>query len=141
MRPVPNPLDPGETLAAAAAQLSQVDDGVLPVADADGTYLGVVTAHSVSDALAQGEPDLSPTNLLVELPTRVTCADFVITGVQALDASGLGAVPVFAEHGPEVVGWFDYRTALRVLEPRIDVSEPPNSPAASLLPAIGGSSR
>ncbi len=117
MRPVPRPLSCEDSLAVAAALLGRVDAGVLPVADGDGTYVGVVTAHSVSDALAHGESDLSPAHLLVELPSRVTSADSVSSGVRALDTSGLGAIPVFAEQGQEVVGWFDYRAALQALEP------------------------
>ena len=128
MGPVPNSLSPSDTLATAAAQLSGVDDGVLPVGRADGTYLGVVTARSVSEALAQDEPDRSPAQLLVELPTRVTSTDSVSAGVHALDISGLAALPVFAPHGREIVGWFDYRTALDALEPSGDAAKPTDRP-------------
>jgi chloride channel protein, CIC family len=120
MRPVPVALAPEDTFALAAAELGTVDDGVLPVADGAGTYLGVVTAHAVSEALAQGEPDASPIRLLLEKPVRVTADDPLSTGVRALDASGVAAIPVLAGRGRELVGWFDHRSALLALGPRME---------------------
>jgi CIC family chloride channel protein len=124
MRPVPPALRSTDTLAIAAVRLSEVDHGVLPVADPDGTYLGVITTRSVSEALAQGEPDVSPARALVELPDRVRGEDPVSLGVRALDAGGVGAVPVFDRLGHEIEGWFDYRAALDALEPTAATADP-----------------
>jgi CBS domain-containing protein len=105
-----------DDLATAAQRLADVRDGVLPVARPDGTYLGVITAGTVTRALAQGDPNQTPANLLVELPSRVSVEDPVGSGVQALAVSGLPAVPVLDEDGRQIVGWFDHRLALAALE-------------------------
>jgi CIC family chloride channel protein len=116
MAPVPEPLMATDDLTAAAHRLATDQDGVLPVARTDGTYLGVVTARAVTDALAHGDPDQTPSNLLVELPSRVTVNDMIGTGVQALAISGMPAVPVVDEDGHRIVGWFDHRLALATLD-------------------------
>jgi len=117
MRPVPSPVAATDTLAEAATRLSDLDEGVLPVAGPDGAYLGVLTARSVTEALAQGEADAAPARSLVELPTRVRTSDPLSVGIQALDTSGLTALPVFARQGRAIVGWFDEAAALEALGP------------------------
>jgi chloride channel protein, CIC family len=116
MQPLPTPLVASDTLAEAAIRLRGDGDGVLPLAEADGTYLGVITARAVSAALAHGDPDTTMVLGFAELPARVTTSDPIAFGVEALDTSGLVAVPVFSSRGRELVGWFDYRTALDALE-------------------------
>jgi len=137
MRPVPDALAPEDTFSAAADRLSRVDGGVLPVADADGTYLGVVSVRAVSDALAGGGAGQSSADVLVELPVRVTASDPVSAGVEALDSSGLGAIPVFGQDGHEVVGWFDYPTALHALEPGVASVGSQNHAVVPEEPAVG----
>ena len=90
--------------------------GVLPVTR-DGTYLGIITARAVSEALFDGRHEATPAELLVELPSLVREDTEVADAIRALDASECGALPVLAATGPEVVGWFDYRDALSGLEP------------------------
>lgn len=115
MSPMPRPIDADGAVAEAATRLAAVEGGVLPLADCQDGYLGVVTARTISDALASGTPDQEPVRGLGELPARLLETDFVDAGVEALDASGLEAIPVLDDRGREVVGWFDRRTALTQL--------------------------
>jgi CIC family chloride channel protein len=118
MKPVPAPLPADVALPIAAERLARSVYGVLPVAQQDGTHLGVLTARAVAEAIADGQHDATPAQLLVELPTTLRENDDVDHGIQALDHSGCGAVPVLAAAGNEVVGWFDYRDALTTLGTR-----------------------
>lgn len=48
-----------------------------------------------------------------EIPSVLREDEHVDEGIRALDLSGAGTVPVLAADGDRVVGWFDYRAALR----------------------------
>ena len=116
MRPVPAPLSGEVTLEVAAALLARSPYGVLPVTRPDGSYVGVLTARAVAEAIADGQHDTSTAELLVERPTTLREDDDVDHGIQALDHSGCGAIPVLGASRDEVVGWFDYRDALTTLD-------------------------
>jgi|GEM_PF-3936397 len=54
MLPVPAALQVGDSLVEAARALARSRQGELPVLDA-GAYAGTVSAHSVAEALADGD--------------------------------------------------------------------------------------
>jgi len=115
MRPLPTGLDARTPLVEAAAVLSRTPYGVLPVANLDGSYLGILTARAVAEALADGEHDTERAAIMTELPARLQEDDTVETAVQALNLSGCGGIPVFGAEGHEPVGWLTYRDALAAL--------------------------
>ena len=117
MKPLPPALTADAHLADVADQLARARYGVLPVADRHGTFLGVVTARAVSEALSDGRHESTPAQLMVEYPTSLREDADIADGIRALDLSDCGAIPVLGTDGPEVVGWFDYRDALAALEP------------------------
>lgn len=117
MKPLPGAIAADARLADVALELALSRYGVLPVTRDDGTYLGVVTARAVSEALADGRHEAAPAHLLVELPSPIREDTDVADAVAALDTSDCGALPVFATEGVDVVGWFDYQAALNSLEP------------------------
>ncbi|HEX2895811.1 MAG TPA: chloride channel protein [Marmoricola sp.] len=115
MAAVPPSLPAETTLSVAAQALRESQYGVLPVVDADGTYLGVLTVRAVSDALAEGPNEAETTTTvrsLVEIPSTLREDEHVDDGIRALDLSGSGAIPVLSASDDRVVGWFDYRAAL-----------------------------
>ncbi len=118
MKPLPAPLAADLPLSVAADHLTRSAYGVLPVAGPDGTYLGVLTARAVTEAIADGRHNAVPAEMLVELPEPVRENDDVDEAIQVLDHSRCDAVPVFAADREDVVGWFDYRDALTTLARR-----------------------
>ena len=115
MKPLPKGIDASTPLVDAAARLSRTPYGVLPVANVDGSYLGILTARAVAEALADGEHDTEKAAIMTELPATVKEGDTIEKAVQALNLSGCGGIPVFGSEGGEPVGWLTYRDALAAL--------------------------
>lgn len=115
MRPLPVGLDAATPLTDVAARLAVTPYGVLPVADLDGGYLGVLTARAVAEALAGGFERTERAAIITELPATVTEDGTLDDAVRALNLSGCGGVPVFPVGGGEPVGWVTYRDVLPAL--------------------------
>ncbi|WP_221176402.1 chloride channel protein [Nocardioides marmorisolisilvae] len=115
MAAVPEALPHDASLVEASHALAASRYGVLPVSDRSGGYAGVVTARAVSEAISDGRHDTSPVDLVIELPVAVRVTDPLDVGIQALDRSGCGAIPVLSGTGTDAVGWFDYQIALDAL--------------------------
>ncbi|GAA2486552.1 chloride channel protein [Terrabacter carboxydivorans] len=111
MTPVPAPVASTSSLVEVAAALAGTPFGVLPVVDPDGAPLGVVSARTVSDALADGRHDAAAASLVAEVPTTVAADEPLGAAAEALSRNGIDAAPVVDEGGT-VVGWIDYRALL-----------------------------
>jgi CIC family chloride channel protein len=114
MGPLPAAIQGESTLAEAAQRLARASYGTLPVAQ-DGTYLGIITARTVAEAIADGQPNRTAADQVLEVPLRVRTTDHVEDAIKALDRSDVGALPVSAATAEDMVGWFDYDTALAAL--------------------------
>ena len=117
MRPVPTTISADTTLRETANLLARARYGVLPLANAKGRYIGVVTARAIAEALADGQHDIDPAKLLVELPVTLREDDQLDQAIEALDGSGISAIPVLAAEGDQPVGWIDIRDTLRAMNP------------------------
>ena len=115
MRPLPAPVEGGTPLVDVAARLSTTSYGVLPLRADSGRYDGIITARAVSAALADGEHDVVPAELVTELPAPVTADDTLDRVIEALNESGVGGMPVLDPQTREPVGWVTYRDALAVV--------------------------
>jgi CIC family chloride channel protein len=115
MKPLPTGIDARTPLVAVAARLSRTPYGVLPVANVDGSFLGILTARAVAEALAGGHHDTDRAAIITELPAKVHEGDTIEKAVQALNLSGCGGIPVFGTESGEPVGWLTYRDALAAL--------------------------
>ncbi len=124
MRPLPAGVDARTPLPKAAEQLSHTPYGVLPVTNLDGSFLGILTARAVAEALAAGEDTTRKAAIMTEFPATVTDADTVEEAIQALNLSGCGGIPVFGDSGTPV-GWVTYRDALRTVS--VDVPQAPTT--------------
>ncbi|TDU83269.1 CIC family chloride channel protein [Kribbella voronezhensis] len=113
MTAVPGPINAERPLREVAVSLARSASGVLPVLDAEGEYVGVVTARVVAEALADGRHDADPASLALELPVEVGEDDHLDQAIEALDRSGCAAVPVLT--AGRIAGWISYRTALNAL--------------------------
>lgn len=116
MEPLPTPLPASTQLADAADVLSRSGHGALPVLDADGVYLGVVTAQAVAEALAE-QPNGAPTMVrdLAEPPPRITADQQLATALHALVAAPGTGLPVLDSGKERPVGWLSHQSALKAL--------------------------
>lgn len=117
MEALPVPLVSTTPLTQAAAALAKAAYGVLPVRDADGAFVGIITARAVAESLADGGATTGNTPTMNELPSRIREGDTVDAALKALTAAGCGAVPVYPDVGDEPTGWITYPAALRALGP------------------------
>jgi chloride channel protein, CIC family len=111
MLPVPTPVTEHQPLLDVARVLGSSSHGVLPVSDGEGRYLGVIAARAVAETMADGHHDATPASILLQLPVEVSPEDSLPRAIEALDRSGVAAVPVVS--GGVVVGWIDYQSCLR----------------------------
>jgi chloride channel protein, CIC family len=124
-------------LRAAAERFANTRDTALPVSDAEGRYLGTLTAHDVMDALAAGEAtDITAlTGGIEPLPPDAT-----IGQVLRLLNQGAGGVPI-ADSDGIVIGWVRHQDVLSALVAP-ETSEPPQLsriPAPKPLASAAGS--
>ncbi|MFF9391641.1 chloride channel protein [Streptomyces griseoluteus] len=116
MEPLPSPLPAATTLTEAAALLSLSGHGALPVVDATGEYVGVVTAQAVAEALAD-QPDTVPSSVggLVEPPEHLTADQPLAQALHTLlSAAGTG-LPVLDTDRGRPIGWLSHQSALRAV--------------------------
>ena len=115
MGPVPESVPAEASLQTAADLLARSPYGVLPVAHGD-QHLGVISARSVADAMADGLEGATTAERLVEPSATIRATDSVDEAIRALDSDDLGALPVLDECSDTLVGWFDYQLALTTWE-------------------------
>ena len=118
MQPVPPPLPADLSLARPQTGWLAPPTACSRSTAADGDLLGVVTARTLAETMADGHHDSDPVQSLVEPPAPLRESQDVEDGIEALERSGCGAVPVLGTDGEEVVGWFDYRNAISTLGAR-----------------------
>jgi CIC family chloride channel protein len=115
MGSVPHELRTDQSLQAAAAALSEVPDGVLPVVDVSGRYVGILTATAVTDALGQEERADESVEGLVEVAETVWESTSLYDAAEALDrATGIG-LPVLDRTSGQVTGWLTSPGVLRAI--------------------------
>jgi CIC family chloride channel protein len=118
---------PGDLrLIDAADKLADAPHGQLPVVEgARGAYLGVVTARTVAETLADGEHDDAVVSSVLEQPPSVNADQSLESCLDALESSHSSAVPVLDSGGGNIVGWLTAQqvlTALRADHPRSSTS-------------------
>lgn len=132
MDPSVAPLDADVTLLAASSRLAVAEHGQLPVV-AGGRFLGVATAHAVTDALADEEQAGGREEVAVgKVAERVTAIrddDPLHAVLPALDRSAARALPVVDRDGA-VVGWLTHQGVLSALSRRLGGTGSVPSPVA-----------
>jgi CIC family chloride channel protein len=116
MEPLPSPLPSSTELPDAADLLSLSGHGALPVVDDAGDYVGIVTAQTVAEALAE-QPETAPVLIgqLAEPPAPVTVDQPLTQALRALlSAPGTGVPVLDSAHG-KPVGWLSHQSALRAV--------------------------
>ncbi len=109
-----DPVDPLAVTASpseAARTFLRQGRNALPVADESGVTIGVVTARGLERGA--GGATTATIELLVEDVPKLHPDDALAVGVDWLTDADREALPIFAPHGGEVVGWLDHRDVLR----------------------------
>jgi CIC family chloride channel protein len=119
MEPLPEPLPAATPLPQAARRLSLSGHGSLPIVDASGGYLGVITARAVAEALAEphdpdgGRPETAGD--LVEPSAPLTADTPLATALTILVTAAGTGLPVLDAGQERLVGWLTHQSALRAL--------------------------
>lgn len=129
MESVPTPLDAATPLTAAADALARAPHGVLPVLDADGAYLGTVTARSAAETLADTVDDTPTAGAIAHLPEPVSAQSGLSSALTALMASEGAGLPVLDETRTHLVGWISHQSVLHALH-HTTPARPAASPSA-----------
>jgi CIC family chloride channel protein len=109
---------PGDvSLAAAATMVERAPLGLAAVVDHDGTYVGVLTAQTLADALADGEHDDASASSIAEPLVAITTDDTLDAALDVLDNAHGPGVPVIDAHAAGVVGWLTPSDVLRAMRP------------------------
>ncbi|MEU7488092.1 chloride channel protein [Streptomyces sp. NPDC042319] len=119
MEELPEPLAASEPLTVAADRLSLSGHGVLPVLDAEGAYLGTVTARAIAEALTepQSQDDTPPRTAgdLTERPAPITADMPLASALQTLVTAPGTGLPVLAPDKHRLIGWLTHQSALRAV--------------------------
>jgi len=120
MRPTPEPVPAGASLAEAIERLSATDEPTLPVVDESGAFVGVLLDDELEQALSEEAGEADAGSLARQLPTlepTESLAEATATLVKT-ESAGLA---VLDEKGERVVGWLSHRDILRVYDQRMKV--------------------
>ncbi|MGE5282060.1 MAG: chloride channel protein [Chloroflexota bacterium] len=117
MRPAPKPIAAGTNLAEAVMQLSVSEDGVLPVIDLEGEFLGLLPEEEVERAVEDGE-EADAGELARNLPT-LRGGESLAEATSALVRSDSSGLAVLDQEGERIVGWLSHRDILRVYDRRL----------------------
>jgi CIC family chloride channel protein len=114
----PRPLDPDQPLREVLDRFAAERTNALPVIDASGTLLGVVSAGDVEQALANSPGDTTARTLIHETPElRVDqTLEEAIWRLGSTDDEGL---PILDHDGNHVVGWLTHRQLLAAYRKRL----------------------
>jgi CIC family chloride channel protein len=116
MEPVGESVRQNRTLLEVAFQLAHASRGQLPVVDRDGNYRGIITAHTVAEALADGTHDNAAVADHVDLPQTVRADQLLADTLDTLETAA-GGVPVLDPGGDLVLGWLTHQSVLTALRP------------------------
>jgi chloride channel protein, CIC family len=113
MRPLPAPLAPDTPLTGVVERFTHGREQCVPVIDADGELIGVISAIDVeAQALERAPADASATRI-AHTPRELHADDVLEDAVRVLSLSDDPGIPVMAPSGRQVVGWLTHRDILR----------------------------
>ncbi|NUP54169.1 MAG: chloride channel protein [Catenulispora sp.] len=118
MEPVPLPLSAGLPLSQAADFLVTSRHGALPVTATDGTFLGVASARTVAEVLAEGGRDSEPIREIVSVPRPVHADSELAAALEALMAAEPSGLPVLDATGAGLSGWITHQAVLAAVHQR-----------------------
>jgi len=123
MRELPPTLAYDTPLDTVLAKLARGHHRALPVLDADGALLGVVTAQELEQALADGA-HVSRVGDIAHATPELRATEPLDDAVRALGRAGEEGMPVLAVDGATVTGWIDHADVLAAYRRRLEGRAP-----------------
>ncbi len=112
MGPVPEPLGASDSLSTVSSRFFSEPASTIPVLDRRGALVGVLSASDVERwALSDEGEDRSAADMAHRV-ARLRADDLLEDAVRGLAAGDDHGLPVFADHGTELVGWITHRDIL-----------------------------
>ncbi len=118
----PDPLPAGASLPEALTVFLRDGRNALPVVDAEGSLVGVVTARAL-ERRAGGEAAETIDNLIQETP-ELHAGEPLAVAVDWLTGGDREALAIVAPGGGAIVGWLEHRDVLRAFA-GVTPSQPP----------------
>ena len=133
MGKLPEPLTPEQPLRDVLERFTNERTDALPVLDADGTLLGVVTATDIEQAIANSSDGLSARSLVHEAP-ELRSDQSLEDAVRALATTDQEGLPVLDAAGKKAIGWLTHRRLLRAYHARLEDRPGAGQTAGSIPP-------
>jgi CIC family chloride channel protein len=108
----PQPIAPGQPLGEIAARFAAERGDSLPVINAVGSLMGVITAGDVERAISHGSDDTTKAVALARVAPHLGASDSLEDAVEALAAADDEGLPV-TDQDDQVIGWITHRRVLR----------------------------
>ncbi len=122
MGKLPGPLAPEQPLHDVLDRFTNERADALPVIDADGVLLGVITATDIEQAITNPRDGLSARSLAREVP-ELRADQSLEDAVRALATTDQDGLPVLDSDGENVIGWLTHRRILRAYHARLDTND------------------
>jgi len=120
---MPLPLEPDQPLREVLDRFAAERTNALPVIDADGSLLGVVSAGDVEQALASSQGGKDARALVHETP-ELRADQTLEEAVWRLGSTDDEGLPILDQDGNHVVGWLTHRQLLAAYRKRLGDNDP-----------------
>ena len=111
--PVPPALMSDADLDQILAHMNEHDDDTVPVVEADGALVGILTAAAVESFTTAADLGATTAGALSHAPTPLASDASLEQAVQALSRTEDPGLPVLGSDGAELAGWVTHRSVLR----------------------------
>jgi len=122
MGKLPGPLAPEQPLHDVLDRFTNERADALPVIDADGVLLGVITATDIEQAITNPRDGLSARSLAREVP-EIRADQSLEDAVRALATTDQEGLPVLDSDGENVIGWLTHRRILRAYHAHLNTND------------------
>ncbi|QEC50746.1 chloride channel protein [Baekduia soli] len=112
IEPMPETLAADAPLSAAPARLTDRPDQSVPVLDALGRLVGVITAGDLEQHMMADDPPGADAGSLARGVHELHADDTLEDAVHALGATDATGLPVLTAGGREIAGWITHRSIL-----------------------------
>ena len=119
MGKLPQPLAPEQPLRDVLERFTSEHADALPVIDADGTLLGVITATDIEQAITNSRDELTARALVHDVP-ELRVDQSLEDAVRALATADQEGLPILDPDGENVVGWLTHRRLLRAYHAHLE---------------------